>query len=218
MRRAGMSIVGVIIFAQSLYAADFSAGLMAGYKGGLGFKATGMVSNFARGFPLSFEVGIAHTRLDPGVATVARKVFINDATNGTPEESGYIWDFRLDFLYRIPLFGMQNAHAFIGVRKAMFSANFKFIGGNEFFEITSDPWGWGAGLKADFPMGSRVSFSLSAGFDHYPSTALNGHDTVYSPNGENINGRKGYDYTSADDAINQPKFVPILMGGITVGF
>lgn len=218
MRRVAALILAIVVSVcvHQLRAAEFSMGVLAGYTGGLGFRASGMVSNFAQGFPLAFSVGVAHTRLDPGMPLVARKVFINDATNGTPEEGGWIWDFRLDFLYKMRVLGLQNAYAFLGVRKALFTGNFRFIGGNEDFDVTSSPWGWGGGLKADFPMGRMLSFSVTAGFDHYPATTLTGHDTSYGPNGEHVNGRQGYDYTAADDAVNQPKFVPVLMAGFSL--
>ena len=213
---AGMALI--LALSVKMYAADFSTSVLAGYNGGLSFKATGNLSHFAQGFPLGVEFGIGHSRMDPGRPADARKVFINDATNGTPDESGWAWDFRLDFLYQVRLLGMQNAHVFVGVRRSYFTGHFSFIGGNEIFDITTSLWGWGAGLKAVFPMGTRVGFTLAAGFDHYPAGTIEGHDTSYSPNGESVNGREGYDYNSADEAINQPKFEGVLMAGITVSF
>jgi len=202
----------------SVHAAELSATALAGYKGGMGFKAAATLSHFAQGFPLAIEFGVGHTRMDPGKPAEARKVFINDATNGTPEESGWAWDFRLDFLYPLRALGVQNASAYIGVRRSMFTGNFKFVGGNEDFDVTCDQWGWGAGLTATFPMGKQFGFTLAAGIDHYPLATLTGHDTSYSPDGEEVNGRQGYDYTKADDAVNQPKLQGVLMAGITYTF
>ena len=113
---------------------------------------------------------------------------------------------------------MQDAHVFVGVRRTAFDANFRYVGGNELFDVTSDLWGVGAGLQSNFPMGRNVSFTMTAGFDYYPNAILTGHDTTYSPDGENINQKEVFTYKDADNAINQPKFQPLLMVGITVGF
>ena len=44
---------------------------------------------------------------------------------------------------------------------------------------------------------------------------LSGHDTSYGPDGQYVNDREGYTYTDADNAVNQPKFQPMLMVGLT---
>ncbi len=215
-RLAALAITVLVLLPIESHSTDFSASALTGYKGGLAFRTSATLSNFAQGFPLGIEFGVGHTRMDPGKPAEARKVFINDATNGTPEESGWAWDFRLDFLYQLKILGMNNAHAYVGVRRSLFTGNFKYIGGNEDFDVTSNQWGWGAGMKAIFPMGKHVGFTLTAGFDHYPDGALNAHDTSYSPDGESVNPRQGYDFKKADDAVNQPKFQGILMAGITL--
>jgi hypothetical protein len=211
-------LTGIIVIAHVCYGADFSASALTGFKGGLGFKVSGTVSHFAQGFPLAFEFGIGYTQLDPGNPELARRIFINEATNGTPEKNGYMWDLRFDFLYPLRILGMQDAALFAGVRRSFFTATFRFVGGNELFDVLSDQWGWGAGVKASFPMGKNVSFSMSAGFDHYPNAALSGHDTTYSPDGETVNGKEKFTYSDADNAINQPKFQPVLMVGLTLLF
>jgi hypothetical protein len=58
------------------------------------------------------------------------------------------------------------------------------------------------------------------GFDHYPSWTMTGHDATYASDGTAINARDngaGYTYTprDADRAINQPKFVPSILIGVT---
>ena len=84
-----------------LEAGNFSTDLMLGYSGGFGVQVNGMVSGFAKGFPMNLSVGIGYTGMDPGNAADARRIFINDATNGDPEKSGHRWDFRMDFLLMI---------------------------------------------------------------------------------------------------------------------
>jgi hypothetical protein len=179
----------------------FSGGLQAGYNGGLGFLATGTMTNFAQDFPASLRGSIGYTISDPGSPTDARKIFINDNTNGTPEESGYWWDSVLYF----------------GPRYSMFTGNFNFIGGNEFFSVTSNQFGLGGGLETAFHINHRTNFVISAGVDYFFDNNLAGHDTEYSPNGEDINPRD-YTYDDADEAINQPALEFRLMTGINYYF
>jgi hypothetical protein len=210
----------LILFAVNIspsLGGDFSAGLLAGYNGGAGVRASVMASNFAQGFPLALEGGLGISWRDAGDPEAARKVFINDNTNGTPETSAWDWDFRLDFLYKVNVLGLRDAHLFAGVRYSMFTADFKFVGGNEDFEVTSNQWGIGLGAKATFPISHKIGLTMLAGFDNYFASTLEGHDTAYSPDGSTVNGREGYTYSDADAAVNQPKFQPVLMIGITYG-
>lgn len=214
-----MSMAGalaVILFAgQSLVAADLSIGAAAGYKGGLSMRAFGTAGGFAKGFPFGIEVGIGYSRQDPGNAADARRIFINDATNGTPEQSGYAWDARLDFLYDARLLDEGKTYLFGGIRYSMFNGNFVYVGGNENFDVTTDQWGLGVGIKGQFRMSTSLDFVISAGMDYYLNAGLSGHDTTYEPDGDNVNPRPGYSFKDADAAINQPKFLPVVMIGIS---
>ena len=206
-----------LLAVPSSQAGDFRTGLMAGYNGGGGVRGTLMVSNFARGFPLALEAGLGYGWRDGGDPLAARHIFINDNTNGTPEESAWVWDVRLDFLYKVSLLGIRDAHLFAGPRFSMFTADFIYVGGNEDFEVTSNQWGIGLGAKATFPMSQRLGFTVLAGFDYFFSATLEGHDTSYSPDGTSVNGRENFTYSDADAAINQPKFQPVLMLGLSLG-
>jgi hypothetical protein len=200
------------------HSAEFSGSVMIGFNGGPGFKVGGMVSGFARGFPLSIGLTVGHTRMDPGDPLRARRIFINDNTNGTPEESGLAWDLRLDFLYRVPFAGLEDLSLLAGVRRSMFIGDFVYVGGNEDFEVTSNQWGLGLGARARFPISGNVGFLVSAGCDYYFKSVLEGHDTAYTPENENVNDREGYTYSDADDAIHQPGFAPVGMIGLSIGF
>ena len=87
MKKSKKIIVPVAVFtifisvfrAQS---ADFSGEFIAGYNGGLGFQLNLVSANFARDFPMNVQLGLAYTSMNPGNAADARKIFINDATNG----------------------------------------------------------------------------------------------------------------------------------------
>ena len=117
---------------QSLEGAPsrFSIGGFVGYQDGLSFQAFGLARDFAQGLPLKARFRLARTTVGPGSAPDARRIFINDATNGTPKEAGVTWDFGLDGLYPKG----DRTHFFGGVRYSRFKANFKYVGGNEDFD------------------------------------------------------------------------------------
>lgn len=195
-----------------------SGGVELGYYGGPGFQAFVMLSDFAEKFPMNFRLAVGFTSVQPGIATDARRVFINDATNGTPEESGRQTDFRFDLLYPVKLLNMPRAYVFGGPRHVRFVGNFKYIGGNEDFDVTSNQWGIGAGLETYFAMSRKLDLVFQVGADYYLESTLTGHDTKYSPDGDNANGRDGYSYDDADEAIDQPTFEPRLMMGVVYNF
>jgi hypothetical protein len=124
----------------------------------------------------------------------------------------------MDLLHSIKLFSLRKSFLFAGVRYSMFTAHFKFIGGNEFFDVTSDQWGLGGGLESYFALGSNLDLIITAGADYYFSGTLNGHDTAYSPDGESINPREDYTYEDADNSVNQPKILPRVMVGFNYRF
>lgn len=213
-----LTIIGILIFLPNAYSAEYYGGLTVGYSGGPSYQLHGKVGQFAQGFPLQVQIALAYTSLDPGKALAARRIFINDATNGDPEKSGRTWDFRLDILYKVTWFSLTETNLYFGPRYSMFKGNFLFIGGNEDFDITSDQWGWGLGLISYFPMSRQFELVLTTGADYYLSSELYGHDTTYSPDGEHVNARNDYDYGDADTAINQPKFKVRLMFGLNYHF
>jgi len=203
---------------QSIYQApsydgspSYSVGGVLGYQRGLTFQLTGTVKDFASGLPVQARLLLGRTSVDPGSATDARRIFINDATNGTPRESGHTWDFGLDGLYAI---GARTS-AFGGIRYSRFKANFKFVGGNEDFDVTSSHWGLAAGVEAVYPMGQRTSLVLMGGGEYFLSSRLTGHDTSYSPDGDNVNPRQDYTYSDADKAVGQPTLRPMALAGVS---
>jgi len=215
----GIALIAIMLVGTGTSAAqDFSLNGLGGFKGGTGFRLAGAVSNFAQGFPLSVELGVTYVTLDPGRAMDVRRIFINQNTNGTPEKSGWIWGFHLDFLFPVRWLGLPNAQLFLGVRRSMFTGDFVYVGGNEDFEVTCNAWGAGTGLRTTVPIARSLGLMLSAGVDYYPSTTLTGHDTYYSPDNDNVNEKEEFKYTDADNAVNQPKVQPMLMIGLSYRF
>ena len=195
-----------------------TSGIFLGYNGGFGLQGNLTVSNFAKDFPLSARFAIGYTTLDPGNALAARKIFINDATNGVPEKSGTDWNFRMDLLYKVNFLSLKRFYIFGGPRYSTFSGEFDFINGNEFFKITSSQWGFGLGAESYFMIIPSLDMVLSTGVDYYLNSTIEGHDTAYNPDGTAINSRNGYTYSDADQAINQPQIVPRVMIGFNLHF
>ena len=194
-------------------ATDIQVGGDIGFRSGLSFQLNGLVSKIAPGFPFQIRLAAAYTSLDPGKPLPARHIFINNNSNGTPEEAGWMWDLRMDFLYKVKWFSLNDAYFYAGPRYAWFTGRFDFVGGNEDFDIYSDQWGFGVGLESRFKIASKIHLVLSGSLDYFSTDHLHGHDTSYYSDGEIVNGRENYTYDDADNAINQPKIVPKLSIG-----
>jgi hypothetical protein len=200
--------------ARPARAVDVRWGVLGGYNHGLGARGEVVALRFSRTVPLGVALGFGYTRLDPGDAAAARRVFINDATDGTPEKSGYFLDFRLDVIWYLHVARLQHAGVYAGIRRDMFRGRFRFVGGNEDFTIEANDWGFGAGARGEIRLGRSVNLVGAFGIDLYPRSTLYGHDTNYSSDGSAENPRAGYDWKDADKAVNQPRLVPSLMVGI----
>lgn len=193
-------------------------GLAVGYNSGRAVDAQVTVANLLPRSALALRMGLRYAAVDPGLPGAARQVFINDATNGTPEKHGHTWGLKLDVLHPVRLLGIPNASAFAGLRHARFLGNFRFVGGNEDFDVRSSHWGVGGGLESRYAVSPRVSLAVGGGVDYFFPSRMYGHDTAYSPNGDNENPRQGYSYSDADRAIGQPKLAPILSLGLDYRF
>ncbi len=228
MRRVGLTIALLLglstgLTAQITSSADasrprVSLGMLTGYYAGINFQANALVSNLIQGFPAKARFGIGYSRGSAGEPLDARSVFINDNTNGVPEQKGTTWDFRLDVLFPVELLSLRRAYAVGGVRHARFTGNFKYVGGNEDFDVKSNHWGLGAGLESYYRVGSNVDLLLHGGLDYFFSSRLTGHDTSYSPDGKDVNSRQDYTYDDADACVSQPKLEPRLLMGFAYNF
>ncbi|MFH1195788.1 MAG: hypothetical protein V1720_08735 [bacterium] len=210
-----MLIACLLVFLHNITAQtkqQFSGNIGFGYNNGFGIEVNLMLRDFAEGFPLALRTGFGIAFIDPGKPMDARKIFINDNTNGVPEESGKIVDLRFDFM--LPL--SKKIYLFAGPRYSMFTGNFKFVGGNEDFDVSSNQWAAGVGAEGYFKVSSAFDLVLSLGYDFYFKDALYGHDTTYTPDNENINSRKEFEYKDADDAINQPNGSIRAMFGLSL--
>lgn len=202
-------------FSQSrLQKAAYAAGLQAGYNNGIGFQGSFTIRNIAEEFPFSIKLEAGISFSDPGKPLDAREIFINDATNGVPQKSGRATDFRADFLYQLS----HNIYVYAGPRFTNYTANFYFVGGNEDFDVTSKQWGAGVGIENQFRISQLLDLVFSFGYDYFFASTLYGHDTSYSPDGQDVNPRKDFTYGDADKSVNQPKHNVKVMAGLNYNF
>ncbi len=206
------------ILPQPAVAGPFYGGVNLGYTGGLGIHFTGTFTDFTRDLPLSARLTLGYNSASPGDPYAARRVFINDNTNGDPEKSAHTWQFRFDLMFPAFKLGPQTLYLFAGPRHARYTANFNYIGGNENFDVSSNPWGAGLGFESWFVVGDTADFVLQLGVDWYAKTQISGHDTAYLPSGDHVNPRNDYDYNTANDAIDQPEIEVLAMMGMRFRF
>jgi len=199
----------------------FSAGFITGYNRGYGFQGNFAAKNFDSGFPFQLRFGLGYTFLNPGNAEDARRIFVNNATNGTPEKKGHSIDYRLDFMLPRTIFNVENSYLVFGPRFSTFVGDFKYVGGNEDFEVRSHQWGIGAEIENRFRMIKNIDLVLAYGLDFYFPGTLTGHDTSYSPDNDNVNPKNDnqndnvqFKYNDANKAINQPVLMPYIMLGL----
>jgi len=214
------ALAALAAFAPPARAVDYGFTLFGGYQDGVGTRLSATVSDVFAGAPVAFSAGVGYAIRDPGDALQARQVFINQNTNGTPQKSGRDWDLRLDVVYLFRVAGLSELGVYAGVRRSYFLGDFRYVGGNEDFEVTADQWGWGLGVRLGWAMSRDWSLTGQVGFDHYPAWSMTGHDATYASDGTIVNGRDNgngvaYAIRDADRAINQPKFVPSLLLGVT---
>jgi len=191
-----------------------SIGIQTGFNRGFGIVGNFTIHNIAEGLPGNIRFGIGYNRLDPGNAADARRIFINNATNGVPQEKGKSFDYRIDYMAPTTLFNLKDSYIILGPRYSSFTANFNYIGGNENFDITSKQWGIGLGAENNFKMTSKLDLVFAVGLDYFFNSTLKGHDTQYSPNDDNINPREDYEFKDANKAIKQPQIMPRILVGV----
>lgn len=199
----------------------FAVGFFSGYNRGLGFNANFTALQPMESLPVHFRFGIGYTSLNPGNSADARRIFINNATNGVPEEKGKSFDYRLDFMWPTQLFNLEDSYVVFGPRYSSFTANFKYVGGNEDFDVTSKQFGIGLGAETQFKISEKFNLAAAIGLDYFFNNTLKGHDTSYSPDDDNVNPRNDnqnndtpFTFSDANKAIKQPSLMPRVLLGV----
>ena len=215
--------ISIFSFSQNTTTQDskFAVGFSTGYNRGLGFQANFTALKPIESLPVHMRFGIGYTTLDPGNSADARRIFINNATNGVPEKKGKAFDYRLDFMWATNLLNLEESYIVFGPRYSSFTANFKYVGGNEDFDVTSKQFGIGLGAETQFKISGKLNLSLAAGLDYFFNNTLKGHDTSYSPDDDNVNPRNDnqnndeqFTFSDANEAIKQPSLMPRVMLGV----
>ncbi len=215
--------ISVFSFSQNTITKDskFAIGFSTGYNRGLGFNAHFTALKPIQSLPVHIRFGMGYTNLDPGNSADARRIFINNATNGVPEEKAKAFDYRLDFMWQSNLLNLDESYIVFGPRYSSFTANFKYVGGNEDFDVTSKQFGIGLGAETHFEISDRLNLVALAGLDYFFNNTLKGHDTSYSPDDDNVNPRNNnenndeqFTFSDANKAIKQPSLMPRIMLGV----
>lgn len=207
--------------AQTTSESGFALGVSTGYNNGFGVQLNGTALQPLQSLPIQLRVGVGYTKMDSGNAADARRIFINNATNGVPEEKAKAFDYRLDVLWASNLFNLEEAYWALGPRYSSYTANFKYVGGNEDFDVTSKQFGVGLGAESRFAISKKLNLVAAAGLDYFFNNTLKGHDTNYSPDDDNVNPRddnqnndEEFTFDDANDAIKQPNFMPRVLLGV----
>lgn len=191
-----------------------------GLNRGVNLGASLVLHELAIEFPFNIRFGLGYTWLNPGNSADARRIFINNANNGVPENKGHSIDMRIDFLKQMTIMGNSSSYWFVGPRYSHFRGNFKYVGGNEDFDITSSQFGFGGGIESHYRISEGLQLIFIGGLDYFLSSKLQGHDTSYYPDNDNVNARTNnetnvkFRYKDANKAIDQPKFMPRFLVGI----
>lgn len=199
----------------------FALGFSTGYNRGLGFQITATALRPLENLPVQIRFGIGHTSMNPGNSADARRIFINNATNGVPEEKARSFDYRLDFMLDSDFINSDASKIVFGPRYSSFRANFKYVGGNENFDVTSKQFGLGLGYESQFKMTDKLNLLAAIGLDYFFNSTLTGHDTSYSPDDDNVNPRNDntngdvpFTFKDANEAIKQPTLMPRVLIGV----
>lgn len=208
--------------AQNTSESSFALGLNTGYNNGFTVQLNATALQPLQSVPIQIRFGAGYTKMAAGNSADARRIFINNATNGVPEEKAKAFDYRLDVLWPSSLLNLDEAYLSMGPRYSSYTANFKYVGGNEDFDVTSKQFGIGLGAESRFEISDKLNLVTAAGLDYFFNNTLKGHDTSYSPDDDNVNPRNDnqnneeqFTFEDANEAIKQPGFMPRIMVGVS---
>jgi len=188
-----------------------------GYYGDLGAGLAVRLEEPDAGFPLFIQArGVYVYQTNPGDATEARHIFINDNEGGNVEKYGESYVLALDLGFKWKEFDRVSVEFLLSGLWNYYQAHYAFIGNNEAFTVSTAPLGVGAGAALRMPMGeSPNSLLVKGGAEYFPKTRLDAHGTFfYTPDGTDDRPRNDYTYEDADAAVNQPEFRLYLQVGI----
>lgn len=218
-------IIALIILAAVCIpagAVNMSQSIELGYLGDIGGSFKFRLGDLSEALPFYIDFGIGYIyQFDSGNATDARRIFINDNTGGVIEKHGESFVFSIDVGYPFEIGNKGIAISpYLGPRYNRYKAYYAFIGNNEAFNVMSNQWGLGAGLRVQIPISNKGDFFfLNGGAEYYFKAPLLSHGTYYyNPDGiddrPRTSGTTTFTYDDADAAVNQPRFRPIITLGV----
>ena len=197
----------LLLMSFSLFALEPYHEISIGYYGDTGVSIALRLEEESASFPFFIQARGGYIyQLDPGNATDARQIFINDNTGGNIEKFGESYLATLDLGWKwapedklfveFTLSGLLN----------YYQAHYAFIGNNESFTVSTTPFGIGAGAALRLPFNnSGSSLLLKAGGEYFFKSQLDAHGTYYyTPDGQDARPRNDFTYEDADAAVNQP--------------
>jgi hypothetical protein len=218
-----VAFAGTSALAKSQVESDYSkrfftGNIQLGYFSGVELITSATFANFANGFPFAVRLGFGYSWASAGDEWMARRVYIDNNTNGTARSHAKIWDGRFDLMFPVDWLSLERTSVFAGVRRTKFTASFEYIDGDETFDVNTFQWGLGGGVETAFALSPRVDMTFSLGVDYFFRSELSGHDSYYYPNDINNDGIGTYTYKDADAAVSNPDLNTRLMTGIAYRF
>lgn len=211
-------IITFFISISSIFSFESYHDLSVGFNSDMGVYMGLRLDDFSTSTPISFTArgGYIYQK-DPGDATEARKIFINDNGGGNIEKYGESYNIALEVGYT----WLQNKNFSLDLSVAgildYYNANFAYIGDNEAFTVKTSAYGLGGGITLKVPITSTNNyFVIKTGMEYYFKSTIEAHGTyTYTPDETDDNPRDDYTYSDADEVINQPEMnVYVLLGVI----
>lgn len=202
---------------SSVFSLDLFHEVSAGYHGDLGVSMALRLEDPTPDFPFFAQLRGGYIyQGDPGNATEARKIFINDNSGGNIEKYGESYLIGIDLGWKWREMENYSVEFILSGLWNYYSAHYTFIGNNEAFSVTSSPFGIGAGAAMRIPLSNTDSFfMLKGGAEYFFKSRLDAHGTYfYSPDGDDDRPRNNYTYEDADAAVNQPELRTYLQLGV----
>lgn len=197
----------LLFISFSLYALEPYHEIGVGYYGDAGISIALRMEEESRDFPFFIQArGGFIYQIDPGNATEARQIFINDNAGGNVEKHGESYLVGMDIGYKWKTFDAFFLEFTLSGLWNYYAAHYSFIGNNESFTVTTSPFGLGLSAALRMPLSnSSNSLLLKGGGEYFPKAQLDAHGTYYyTPDAQDERPRNDYTYEDADAAVNQP--------------
>lgn len=206
----------ILLTITPIFSLETYHNLSMGFNSDLGVYMGVRFDEFSKTSPIYFEGrgGYIYQK-DPGDATEARKIFINDNGGGQIEKFGESYNISLEVGYTWMKGDNFSVDFSASGLMDFYNANFAYIGDNEVFAVKTAAYGLGAGVALKVPISKTENFFvIKTGMEYYFKSSIEAHGTyIYTTDGKDDNPRNDYTYEDADRVINQPEMnIYVLLG------